>query len=89
MVSIKKLVLDILKPHQPDAIDFTQSIAKSGDDYRVRLLLLEMDENTETIQIEVRGRSLDFTAIKTAISDMGGSLHSIDAVEVHSEPESK
>jgi len=85
MGSVKRIVLDVLKPHQPSAIEFSQAIAKVGDDYRVRLSVIEMDENTETLQIEVEGSAIDFAAIQSAISNMGGSLHSIDEVEVHSE----
>lgn len=85
MVYVKRIVLDVLKPHQPNALDFSQTIAKVGTDYRVHLIVLEMDENTETIQIEVTGEAIDFEAIHAAIKDLGGSLHSIDEVEVQSE----
>lgn len=85
MVYVKRIVLDVLKPHQPNALDFSQTIAKVGNDYRVHLIVLEMDENTETIQIEVTGEAIDFEAIQAAIKDLGGSLHSIDEVEVQSE----
>lgn len=85
MVSVKRIVLDVLKPHQPNALEFSQAIAKVGTDYRVRLIVLEMDENTETLQVEIEGSAVDFEAITLAISDMGGSLHSIDEVEVQSE----
>lgn len=85
MVSVKRIVLDVLKPHQPNALEFSQAIAKTGVDYRVHLTVLEMDENTETIQIELEGNAIDFQAIQSAITDMGGSLHSIDEVEVQSE----
>jgi hypothetical protein len=82
MILVKKIVLDVLKPHQPGSIEFCHSIAKVGNDYRVNLAVLEVDEHTETVQIEVEGESIDFEAIQSAISDMGGSLHSIDEVEV-------
>ncbi len=85
MVSVKRVVLDVLKPHQPNALEFTQAIATTGVDYRVRLTVLEMDENTETIQIEIKGSAIDFEAIQSSISSMGASLHSIDEVEVQSE----
>jgi len=88
MVYVKKIVLDVLKPHQPNALDFSQSIAKVGSDYRVHLIVLEMDENTETIQMEVTGEAIDFEAIQAAIKNLGGSLHSIDEVEVQSETDS-
>ena len=85
MVVVKRIVLDVLKPHQPNALDFSKAIASTGNDLCVRLTVLEIDENTETLQIEVSGSAIDFAAVQSAIGDMGGSLHSIDEVEVHSE----
>ena len=82
MVSVKRIVLDVLKPHQPNALEFSRAIAIVGDDYRVRLTVVEMDEKTETLQLEIEGDSVDIEAIESAISDMGASLHSIDQVEV-------
>ena len=87
MVSVKRIMLDVLKPHQPNALEFSQAIAKAGEDYLVRLTVIEMDENTETLQLEVEGSIIDFEAIETAITSMGGSLHSIDQVEVQNEPD--
>lgn len=84
MVSVRKLVLDVLKPHQPNALEFAMVIAEVGLDYCVRVTVLEVDENTETLQIEVEAAAIDFDAVQSAIADMGGSLHSIDKVEVHS-----
>lgn len=89
MVYVKKIVLDVLKPHQPNALEFSQAIAKVGGDYHVHLIVLEMDENTESVQIEIAGNSIDFEAIHSAIKDLGGSLHSIDEVVVQSEVEAE
>lgn len=85
MVSIKRVVLDVLKPHQPNALVFSQAIAKVGADYQVRLIVLDVDENTESVQVEIRSRAVDFSAVQIAISDMGASIHSIDEVESQSE----
>ena len=85
MASVKKIVLDVLKPHQPSAIEFSQSIAEIGVEYRVHLIVIEMDESTETLQIMVEGSAIDFDAVQSAINSMGGSIHSIDEVEVHNE----
>ena len=85
MVVVKRIVLDVLKPHQPNSLEFSQAIARVGEDYRVCLTVLEMDENTETLQLEVEGGSIDFESVVSAITDMSGSLHSIDQVEVKNE----
>jgi len=85
MLAVKRIVLDVLKPHQPNAIEFCQAIAKAGTDYRVRLTVIEVDENTESLEIEVSGASINIEIIQSTISDIGGSLHSIDEVEVQNE----
>ncbi|PJA31575.1 MAG: hypothetical protein CO187_08715 [Zetaproteobacteria bacterium CG_4_9_14_3_um_filter_53_7] len=85
MVSVKRVVLDVLKPHQPNALEFSRAIAEAGPDYHVSLIVIEMDENTETIQVEVQGSAIDFEAIQAVIIAMGGSLHSMDEVEVRND----
>ncbi len=85
MVAVKKLVLDVLKPHQPNALEFSRTLAAVGNDYRIHLTVLEVDENTETLRLVCEGASLDFDGIQASIKKMGGSLHSIDEVEVANE----
>ena len=84
---IKRVVLDVLKPHLPNALEFSQAIAEIGRDYRVHLTVAEVDEHTETLQVVIEGNAIDFEAVQTGINDMGASIHSVDEVEVHSETE--
>lgn len=86
MTAVKKVVLDVLKPHRPDAIAFAKAVAALGEDYYVKLVVLEMDENTETLLLEICAEAIDFEAVQTVIQDLGGSLHSIDEVEVGNDP---
>ena len=87
MVTLKRVVLDVLKPHQPDALAFCKELALLGTDYRVSLNVDEMDENTQTLQLEIRGESIDLGPIEEAIARMGASVHSVDQVEVLNEPD--
>ena len=86
MTLVKRLVLDVLKPHHPNVLDFSRLLAEEGE-YRVKLTVLEMDDKTETLQVIVEGADIDFKRIQTAIAGIGASLHSIDQVEVEGEPE--
>jgi hypothetical protein len=82
MSSVKRLVLDVLKPHQPNTLDFARAIASLGEDYLVDIHVLEVDEKTETVQVIIEGSNLDFELISSAIDENGSSLHSIDEVSV-------
>lgn len=85
MVTVKRLVLDVLKPHIPNSLDFARALAEQGDGYRVNFTVMEVDENTETVEIVIEGEDIDFDAITQTLSSLGGSLHSIDQVEVVNE----
>lgn len=82
MACVKRLLLDVLKPHTPNSLELAQAVADIGDDYRVSLKVNEVDEETQTIRLEVFADAIDFAAVEAAISQMGGALHSIDEVEV-------
>ena len=80
MASVQRLVLDVLKPHQPNALEFAHAIAALGESYRVTIRVVEVDEQTETLQVSVDGEGLDFERINSTIDEAGASLHSIDEV---------
>ena len=82
MASIRKLVLDVLKPHQPNALEFATTLAEQKDDYQVRLTVTEVDEKTESTILVITGQDIEFQAIEEAIKRMGASVHSIDEVVV-------
>ena len=82
MVNVKKIILDVLKPHQPNALDFAKNIATQGNGECVKVSVIEVDEKTETITVIIEGEDLQFDQIQQSISEMGGSLHSIDEVDV-------
>ena len=83
MTKTRKLVLDVLKPHQPNALDFSAALADLGADYRVKLTVTEVDKNTESTIVTIEGADIHFEHIKAAIEKMGASVHSIDEVEVY------
>jgi hypothetical protein len=85
MVLVRRLVLDVLKPHQPNALEFAEAIASGGGNYRVRVMVLEVDEHTESLQVVIEGEAIDFENLQSAISNLGASLHSIDEVEVQND----
>jgi hypothetical protein len=83
MTKTRKIVLDVLKPHQPNALDFSSALANLGADYRVKLTVTEVDKNTESTIVTIEGTDIHFENIKAAIEKMGASVHSIDEVEVY------
>jgi len=83
MASTRKVVLDVLKPHQPNAVDFAAALADLSPDYKVRITVVEVDEKTESIIVVLEGENIEFDPVIELIKKLGASVHSIDEVEVH------
>jgi len=84
MSSLRRIVLDVLKPHQPSILEFADTIANQCDNSRVKITVVEVDEKTETIVIYIDGIDISYSSIEKTIIKLGGSVHSIDEVEVSS-----
>lgn len=77
---ITRLVLDVLKPHQPSIVEFARALIRVRGVERVDSSVVEVDAETETIKVTVEGKDLDIEEISEAIRDLGGVVHSVDAV---------
>jgi hypothetical protein len=86
MVHITRIVLDVLKPHSPNALEFTRAIAEKMPGCRIKLTVTAMDEKTETVVLIAEGENVLFQIISEVIGSLGGSIHSIDEVEVENGP---
>jgi len=83
MALVTRLVLDVLKPHQPNPLEFANQLADLDGYCRVNLLVQEVDDKTQSIVLSITGENLDYQAIAGHIEAMGASVHSIDEVDVY------
>jgi len=77
---IKRLVLDVLKPHNPSIIDVSDRLADLKGISGVNCTLDEVDQETEYIKITIEGHAIDFEAVKATITGLGADIHSVDNV---------
>jgi hypothetical protein len=80
MSKIRRLVLDVLKPHKPTIIELSQRVSLTKGVFGVNCTLDEVDQETETVKITVEGDDINFHAVVNAIESVGGVIHSIDSV---------
>jgi hypothetical protein len=85
MVKVKRIVLDVLKPHHPNGLEFASAIADGVPECRVKLAVSAMDAKTETVVLTIEASDLVYESILQKISEMGASVHSVDEVLVHNE----
>ena len=74
MSQIKRLVLDVLKPHEPTNVQVASAIGDIQDVDGVNLSLYEVDQQTENVKITVEGTDVDFNLVLQTIENLGGSF---------------
>jgi len=77
---IRRLVLDVMKPHEPDMLEFADVIAGDEGVMGVDVSLIETDRDVQNLKVTLEGDDIDAMAVEDAIEDLGGTVHSIDGV---------
>lgn len=80
MTDLRRLVLDVLKPHNPTIIEIAKRLSALKGVEGVNLTLEEVDQETESVKIVVEGVGLDFEKISETVRQVGGVIHSVDSV---------
>jgi len=80
MSQIKRLVLDVLKPHEPTNVEVASAIGDLQDVEGVNLSLYEVDQQTENVKITVEGNNVDYNLVVQTIENLGGVVHSVDEI---------
>lgn len=84
MAKVRRLVLDVLKPHQPTILDLAVKLGDLEGIDGTDLVLNEIDNKVENIKITLEGPEIKFDEVAAVIQESGGSIHSIDKVSTGS-----
>ena len=80
MTNIKRIILDVLKPHKPSIIEVAQKIGGLEGISGVNISLEEVDAETDSVKVTIEGTDVDYEKVKIALTDCGAVIHSIDGV---------
>ena len=80
MAKIRRLVLDTLKPHEPNIIDLANELGELTGVSAVNISIYELDRKVENAKITIEGEDISYESISKLIEEMGGTVHSIDEV---------
>jgi len=80
MATVRRLVLDVLKPHDPPLVDFTDRVAELDGVAGVSTSLIELDREVQNVEVTIEGDALDVASIEETVEQLGGTVHSVDQV---------
>ena len=80
MAPVKRLVVDVLKPHDPPLAEFTARVADVGSVEGVTASLIELDTEVQNVKLTLAGDDIDVEETETEVEALGGTVHSVDQV---------
>lgn len=80
MGKILRLVLDVLKPHDPLIVTLASELSDLGGIDNVNISIYEIDRRVENVKITIEGPDINYDQVLEVIDDNGGSVHSLDEV---------
>ena len=82
MTGIKRICLDVLKPHRPTIIEMSRKLTSIPGVDGVNCTLDEVDSETESVRVTIEGSAIDFDKVEETLRETGAVIHSIDSVAV-------
>jgi hypothetical protein len=80
MAPVRRLVLDVLKPHQPSTVEVAERLSDIDGVEAVNALLVETDAEVQNLKLTLEGSAIDYGHVDEEMERLGGSIHSIDGV---------
>ena len=77
---IRRLVLDVLKPHKTSVVEVSEALSHLSGVKGVNIIINEIDQQVENAKIIVAGTSINFEEIRSKLQEFGATIHSIDEV---------
>lgn len=79
-MGLSKIVLDVLKPHEPSLIEFCRELVKERGLEKINVVAVEMDAQTGSLKMTVEGTDINYSKLEEVIKKLGAAIHSIDEV---------
>lgn len=80
MAPIRRIVLDVLQPHDPSTLELTRQLADIEGIAGVNAAIVDVDRDVQTVKFTIEGEDIDYTAVESIVETLGASVHSIDQV---------
>jgi len=80
MNDIKRIVLDVLKPHRPSIVEMSLKLTTIKGVEGVNCTLDEVDQETESVKVTIEGPAINYQNVEDTLRELGAVIHSVDLV---------
>lgn len=69
-VNLRRVVLDVLKPFEPNIVEMAQKVAEVNGVEGVNSTVYEIDRGVENVKITVEGTGLSYSELKDRVEEV-------------------
>jgi len=80
MVVVKKIELDVLKPHKPSVLELSSEISDLAGVDSCQISISEIERDVESVVVSIVGNDIDIKEVEKIIKSNGATIHNIDEV---------
>jgi hypothetical protein len=80
MAPVRRVVIDVLKPHEPPMEPFARQVGEADTVEAVAASLVELDKEVQNVKLTFEGEDVDLDAVEAVVEELGGTVHSVDEV---------
>ncbi len=78
---IRRLVLDVLKPYDPELHILSNALTQQGENIDgINITVYEMDKLTQKVKVIIEGNHLDYEEISETLEAQNCVIHSMDQI---------
>ena len=81
-VNIKKILLDSLKSRELSIVELSKALGSVDGVNEVDIVVVEVDSNTETIRVTLKGPEINYAEVKQVMETHGVSIKGVDEISV-------
>jgi len=79
-VTVKRLLLDVLKPRELSIIELSKAICSINGIDEVEAIVSEVDSKTETIKVTIIGSQIEYDNVSKVTEKYGVSIKGVDEI---------
>ena len=80
MGKVRLIVLDVMKPHQPNILHLSQLLSDLDGIDGCDIVVYEIDSKVENVKITLQGEEIEYDVVQKTVESVGATIHSIDKV---------
>lgn len=81
-VNVKKILIDSLKSRELSIVDLSTALGSLSGVNEVNIVVVEVDSNTETLKVTIRGSQINNNQVKEIMVKYGVSIKGVDEITV-------